>query len=603
MHHHLALVLVWTSALLGLGHGALTIRVRLPSGQLQRVSIEDEEKETIGSLRACMQSQGVELPANSTLSIKDERYDCLDAAGKNNTSLGSLGLSPGEIVHVLDTAPKRAAQRAPAPTRVAPKKKTASSIAEIQRLKKLLVKLARQKPTGRRVVAVAPSVGRILQRVAAGGVALLLGRSMSEGGGAGSSSSSGMSKSGTRLRAAVTAAGDSASQQRECIEIHAACEIFQGSLPDDISMSSMVSLPLVTEIAAGLGLSVVGCSIGVAAKDGQNSGAKRATKGAVKVSGATRTPGEEEPRLWTSGHVFAALQLRPLAQGGRFVVLSAAHAAVEAAPLSAAAAASKAAPRKLGAAADATKPKKRRAASVDAATRAVTPGLSLEAFELSDQCLSLAESGTLPRSRAQCTLPQKPPPKDKMRGRIIGPSSTIRPLADPLPLNGPVVAQSEETTLVDPYILAVPLPIVAIGTGSVAPRRLKGASATSLPAQAPWRPPPLGVDFEHSFPSLGEMGQASVALKARAHVSQMLSALLAGGGGDERFTREGMTRRLRDVHLLLYLAAGLVERETMAALCAALGRGEPLPPAVLMALDLTSQSLKSQGGGDAEEDL
>lgn len=618
MMHALALFMWVVVTLVALGHGALIIRVRLPSGQLQRVSIEDEEKETIGSLRACMQSQGVALPANSTLTIKDVRYDCFDAEGKNATRLGALGLSPGEIVHVLDTAPKRAADPAAAVSTTAsgaaapaPKKKSASSIAEIQRLKKLLVKLARQKPTGHRVVAVAPSVGRILHRVAAGGVALLLGRSMTEGGGTASGSSArstGSSSSAIRVSrptGAAGAEGEGGSQRRECIEVHAACEIFQGPLPDDISLTSLVSLPLVVEIASGLGLSVVGCSIGVPAPGVKKTvpAVKGAAKGAAK-GGATND--DEGPRLWTSGHVFAALQLRPLASGGRFVVLSAANAASDGAGKGAAAS-GKAAPRMLGAAAstaaEAGKPKKRRAGSVDSATRAATPGLTLEAFELSDQCIALADSGTLPRSRALCTLPQKPPAKDKTPSRNVAPSAAARPLVDPLPLNGPVLAQSTETTHVDPYLLAVPLPIVAIGTGSVAAKRLKGASATALPTLAPWRPPPLGVEFEHSFPSAGEMGQAAVGLKARAHVGQMLAAL-AGAGGDGRFTREGMTRRLRDVHLLLYLAGGLVERETLAALCGALGRGGALPPTVLMALDLTRQSLQAQqGGGEAEDEL
>ena len=642
----------------------MTIRVRLPSGQLQRVLIEDEEGETIAMLRTRIQTQGL-IPGNSTLSIKDVMYDCTDAEGRNVTRLATLDMSPGEIVHVVDLAPKglRQAKKevadaeasspphalpssAPAeptssaistsPTARTSKKKVTTSISEIQRLKKEMVKVARQKTSGLRVVAVSPSVAGVLRRVASGGLALLLGRSMEE-------------NEGPRGMAGKTRAMSSeggAKEVRECIEVHAACEVFRGlALPDDISRAALVSLSLVAEIARRLGLDVVGCAIGLAPSaegGGRKGSAKPAcASGGRKIASSSSSSTDataDKPQLWSPGHVFAALQLRPLTTSKRFVVLSAAEDSASGADkIKAPATATtgqtpslkpKPPPRMTGPAASSRSsssgkaaPKtalntkrtpRRKGSSIDAATLAATPGLILEAFELSDQAWLMLDRGILPRSRAECTLPPKPKPRvDRTRGRLMR-AGEQKVVADPLYLNGPILTQSSESTEIDPYLLAVPLPIVTIGTGSVAAKKRKGGiTTTTTPPLPPWRPPALGVGYEHSFPPPADMLDGPTRAKAEKHVVHILSTLAGGGGGGGRggaaaskFSGLDIVARMRDVHLLAHLGVGLVEPETLAVLCEALGRGaSELPQGVLMSLDLARQSLESSArGGAAEEE-
>jgi len=137
------------------------------------------------------------------------------------------------------------------------------------------------------------------------------------------------------------------------------------------------------------------------------------------------------------------------------------------------------------------------------------------------------------------------------------------------------------------------LPIVAIGTGSVPPRKPKGGIVTAKTASSPpWRPAPLGITFEHSFPSARELQESPALLKrASRHVIEVLSK------------RPPMVARLRDVQLLLHLSS-ILDGATMGAMCESLAApaSAVLPQGVLMAMEMATLSLQGGAEGETEED-
>ena len=104
---------------------------------------------------------------------------------------------------------------------------------------------------------------------------------------------------------------------------------------------------------------------------------------------------------------------------------------------------------------------------------------------------------------------------------------------------------------------------------------------------------PAAQDFEHSFPSPAELAEsAATAAAAEKHFRHVLATAAA----------PGTKRRLRDPHLLLYLAARL-DAPTHRALCgsltdAATAAADALPGTVKVALDLLA--LASGGSPSAQ---
>ena len=571
------------------GAGSVTLRIRLPSGATQRLVV-DEQEETVESLRIKIVGQGW-VPHNSNMTVKGLLYATEDGQ-KNQTRLSDIGLSQGEIVTVIspassDASPTFAKSKAagakqaekygdaaatPAATSTGGVKR-AASLAELQRLRKEMIKVTRQKSTGKRAVAVSSSAARILNRLSKGGVALLLGRNMTEPAAAGAASS------GSKTRVMSSGSNDKNAARRECIEVHAACEIFAGtSLPDDLIASAAVdaiSLSVLKDIATNLGLKIVGCAIGVPGKTDK-----------------------DPPCLWSPQHVAAALQLKTLASGP-FVVLSAGSDKGSTTKAKAASTGGKLKPA-ASKGGKATPKKKtliqRKGGGVDAAVRAATKGLALEAFELSDQALLMQQRQILPNK----LLPLAGSKKSKggaSKGKKTGSpsssssSSSSDKVVEKIALSSPVlVSNGEEALEIDPYLLAVPMPIVALGMGSAAPRKPKGIVTAKTASSPPWRPPALGIDFEHSFPSVFELRNPTELKRAGKHVLQVL------GGA----TRPAMVARMRDVQLLLHFSK-LLDPDTLRALCESLAKPcERLPPAVLMAMEMAKLSMSST---EAEADL
>lgn len=593
------LMLLFSLQFAVLATASLTLRVRLPSGVVQRLSIDDEQgAETIATLRDRIVGHYSLAPdGNSTISIKNVDYVWSDSS-KNATRLSDLGMAAGEMIDVVAAAPapggtisagdrlpkkpKSAAAEAGAAT---PKK--VASLAELQRLRKEMIKVTRQRSTGKRAVAVSPSVAGILKRVSTGGVALLIGRSLVEPalkqGNAG----------GGKTR--VMSGGDGKNEERrECIEVHAACELFHGKVfPEDLVvsdvLSGLVSTSTVANIAKKLGLSVVGCAIGYPCANEK-----------------------EKAPLWSPQHVVTALQLRPVAAetgSNRFVVLSAApDATVVKTPTGTKLGAkvrqdkkSKSKPGEAGGGGG-TKRLQRKGGGTSAAVRSVTRGLTLEAFELSEQAAVLHDRQILPSRLLAGDGKGKSKSKSKGKGnagktKLKSPTKGGKTEADTdgecLVLNGNVlIANGVETKEIDPFLLAVPMPIVAIGTGSASPRKPKGIVTAKTASSPPWRPAPLGVSFEHSFPSAIELqnSDSPIAKKASRHVLQVLADA----------AQPKMVARLRDVQLLLHLSK-MLDEDTMRALCTVLATpATALPQGVLTAMEMLKLSLAGSSEDEGE---
>ena len=153
-------------------------------------------------------------------------------------------------------------------------------------------------------------------------------------------------------------------------------------------------------------------------------------------------------------------------------------------------------------------------------------------------------------------------------------------------LNSPVViSNSVETQEIDPFLLAVPLPIVAIGTGSAAPKKPVGIVTAKTVSSPPWKPTPLGLSFEHTFPSVFEMQNPTTLKKATKHVLQVLQG-----------TARSNPASMRDIHLLYHFSKmQLLDKVTMKALCEALAvpSTRTLPQRVRVAMEMAKLSLGS----------
>ena len=108
-----------------------------------------------------------------------------------------------------------------------------------------------------------------------------------------------------------------------------------------------------------------------------------------------------------------------------------------------------------------------------------------------------------------------------------------------------------------------------------------GIFTTKTVSNLPWKLTPLGVEFEHLFPSVYELNDPIVFKKATKHVLHVL----------EGVNRPGMINRLRDIHLLFHLSK-LIDINTLNVLCESLSiPGGNIPQSVCMAMEMAKLSL------------
>lgn len=216
----------------------------------------------------------------------------------------------------------------------------------------------------------------------------------------------------------------------------------------------------------------------------------------------------------------------------------------------------------------------------------VADGISLEAFQLSDQANILCEKGILPIVKSRST-------KVSSFSSFAAKTNAMKSLAnkalsngvsgkekggekeevveDKIELDGEILIQTSEAKSVDPFLLAVPLPIRPLQRTNTA-SKARIAEIENI----------ADSGFEHSFPSECEMSSnENTARVAKLHFSRILSGLSQPGTKD----------RMRDPHLLHYMSK-ILDVPTRDALCRSLIDGtDRFPGLVKVALDMVKMSI------------
>lgn len=214
----------------------------------------------------------------------------------------------------------------------------------------------------------------------------------------------------------------------------------------------------------------------------------------------------------------------------------------------------------------------------------VADGISLEAFQLSDQANILREKEILPMEKLRFTrvssfssFSAKTNAMKSLAMKAMASSGggkgaeKVEAIEDKIELDGEILIQTSEAKSVDPFLLAVPLPIRPLKPSSTVTKSKKTEVDTTLDS-----------GFEHSFPSDCEMSSnENTAKVAKLHFSRILSGLSQPGTKD----------RMRDPHLLFYLSK-VLDVPTRDALCRSLVDGtDRFPGLVKVALDMVKMSI------------
>lgn len=169
------------------------------------------------------------------------------------------------ILFLILAAPLLLASIGKVPQNTVPRKsqKKPTSIADLEKRRRELLKITRQKSTHGSAVKMTSSAGRILQRMAnVGGCAILMGRVVKTV----------PTKTTARKGTSIAEIAKSESATKTVTEVLAVCEIFQyfdseeGTVTNKGQPQNLCDLPAVAvfiELAKALGLGVVGCCIGM----------------------------------------------------------------------------------------------------------------------------------------------------------------------------------------------------------------------------------------------------------------------------------------------------------------------------------------------------
>lgn len=251
-------------SILLIGQTAVILRVRLPNGSLQRLEV-DEEKDSVSDLRKRLISEGILADDDISFVLKDQTYSAKsvsDSIDDEKIMIKNLGISSGEILSINRLisslkVSKPVVKSSKTVSKVT--KKNPSSIADLEKKRKEMIKIIRQKGSNNRLVSMTSSAGRILNRLAEnGGYAILLGKNVQI-----------IPEKNTKKGNSISAITKSDNAVKEKIEIHAVCEIHQFlsngenngiSIPENLSDIPAVASYI--EIARSLGLSIVGCCVG-----------------------------------------------------------------------------------------------------------------------------------------------------------------------------------------------------------------------------------------------------------------------------------------------------------------------------------------------------
>ena len=216
-------------------------------------------------------------------------------------------------------------------------------------------------------------------------------------------------------------------------------------------------------------------------------------------------------------------------------------------------------------------------------TSMTADGISIEAFQLSDQAVQMFDKGVL-SAASRLVAEEKSPSAAAATGsnKNAGSSSSSSSLkagkpvtmtsaalkamksdaakeeeaATLIQLSGEALVRNQEVTSVDPYLLSVPLPISAMAHSN--------------------------LEFEHSFPTAAELQEdEKTARLAKQHLHRVL----------EKLNAPETKSRMRDPHLLVHMSS-ILDAPTRNALCKSVVDGtDRFPGMVKMALDMAKMSL------------
>ena len=269
-----AAVIVMTA--LQLAQSTVVLRIRLSSGSMQRFEI-DEESETVSGLRQKLRDSGVITTEDVSFTLKEQSYSAIlpsNSLDSEDLAIKELGICSGDILSIVKPAapkdsvkiPESDVDGVPSTPRIQVKKvqkKKPTSIADLEKKRKELLKITRQKSSNGRSVSMTSSAGRLLNKIAEqGGYALLMGRVVKMK----------IEKNKTKIGTSIAAIAKLESAVKEKVEVHAVCEIYQYSsepaegsskniLPENLSDLPTVGVFL--QIAKTLGLEIVGCCVGL----------------------------------------------------------------------------------------------------------------------------------------------------------------------------------------------------------------------------------------------------------------------------------------------------------------------------------------------------
>lgn len=329
-------------SLLSIALSSFILRVRTMDGQIYRFDV-DEEIKTIKQCRNKLIEIG-KISESSILKIKDNEFN-----ESSEESLDSLSLTNGEIVTVVDMQPQKqtsnqstsnkttgevtidksvSKKKLPATTSTSVSmKKKVVSIASMTAQKQSLEKIIRQKSsTIAQSVIVMPSTERIFNRIATGGVALLLGRTLQY-----KPTFKTKKSSVPSTTTASTSSTSDRSIERNLTVIYAAYELICSA--DENNNSDAISSKItdydsvtfaaaierqkdriseVRAIAASMGLQIVGCCIGHPSIESSGSSSDSSGKKRVKKSLKTGTNDDDDTdgERWNADHIHSCVQLR-----------------------------------------------------------------------------------------------------------------------------------------------------------------------------------------------------------------------------------------------------------------------------------------------------
>lgn len=229
----------------------------------------------------------------------------------------------------------------------------------------------------------------------------------------------------------------------------------------------------------------------------------------------------------------------------------------------------------------------------------VADGISIEAFQLSDQANILFEKNILPlvklknvlqKASAFSSYSSKTSAMKRMAEKATGKKSAAENngFDDKIELESDVLISNSETKTVDPFLLTVPLAIEnlnkkIIKTKSTNKNNKNSKENKKVENEIEKENEVLNkITFEHSFPSEVEInGNENTGKLAKLHFKRILSELSLVS------TKE----RMRDPHLLLYISR-ILDLPTRDSMCRSLMDGTPrFPGMVKVALDMVKMSL------------